>query len=421
MEAIKFVYASTFFKSAKSYISATDHAVESEKMAVIVQEVVGLRHSDRFYPGISGVCRSYNFYPTGGAQPEEGVVNLALGLGKTIVDGGISWTYSPAHPQAPPPYRSVRDLLKNSQLQFWAVHMGRPPEYNPIAETEYMVRLSLAEAEYDGTLDHIASTYNAASDRVTMGIGAQGPRVINFAPLLTLGDIPFNDLIKELLSICEKNLDAPVEIEFAMTLDRVRPPGARFGFLQVRPMVVSDQIVEIAPKELQSAGLLAASEQVMGNGVIDFIRDVVYVKPGSFSARFTRKIAAEIESINKSLVDTGRRCLLIGFGRWGSSDPWLGIPVDWSQISSAKVIVEATLPDMNVEPSQGAHFFHNMTSFGVSYFSVHHGSQPGIDWNWLSAQETAGETEHVRHVSLKKPLRVKVDGRNGQGAIWRPL
>ncbi len=185
MEAIKFVYASTFFKTARGYIRATDHDVESEKMAVILQEVVGRRHGDRFYPHISGVARSFNFYPVGRARPEEGVVNLALGLGKTIVDGGITWTYSPAHPSAPPPYGSIGDLMKNSQLRFWAVNMGRPPEYNPIAETEYLLQADIGQAEYDGTLKVTASTYNAQSDRLTMGIGNQGPRVLNFAPLLT--------------------------------------------------------------------------------------------------------------------------------------------------------------------------------------------------------------------------------------------
>jgi hypothetical protein len=216
--------------------------------------------------------------------------------------------------------------------------------------------------------------------------------------------------------LCSDKVDAPVEIEFAMTL---APSNyARFGFLQVRPMVVSDQRVEIGPDELEGPGLLAGSTRVMGNGAVDDINDVVYVKPDTFEARDTIAIATEIERINLALVDEGRHSLLMGFGRWGSSDPWLGIPVTWDQISSAKVIIEATLPAMNVELSQGSHFFHNMTSFQVSYLSVHHDSRPGIDWDWLNRQETVEETPHVRHVRLMKPLRIKVDGRNGRAGIW---
>jgi hypothetical protein len=306
--------------------------------------------------------------------------------------------------------------MKYSQLRFWAVNMGRPPAYNPTEETEYLVQSELGQAEYDGTLKHIASTYNAASDRLTMGIGIDGPRVINFAPLLTLGDIPFNALVKELLSLCQDKVDTHVEMELAVTLTNA--DTVRLGFLQVRPMVVSNQLVTIEPEELEGPALLAASNQAMGNGIVDTIEDVVYVKPDVFEARSTPAIAAEIEQINKSLIGEGRRSLLMGFGRWGSSDPWLGIPVAWDQIASAKVIVEATLPTMNVEPSQGSHFFHNMTSFQVSYLSVHHGSRPGIDWGWLRGQKAVKETRHVCHVRLKSPLLIKVDGRSGRAGIW---
>jgi hypothetical protein len=240
--------------------------------------------------------------------------------------------------------------------------------------------------------------------------------VVNFAPLLTLREVPFNDLVKDILTLCKERLKAQVEIEFALTLDRSRQ--ANLGFLQVRPMVVSSQIVEIGPDELGGSYLLIATDRVMGNGVIDSIRDVVYVKPDSFEARYTEQIARELQQINTGLVNDNRPCLLIGFGRWGSSDPWLGIPVNWDQISSAKVIVEATQPSMNVEPSQGSHFFHNMTSFQVCYLSVHHDHQPGINWDWFHQRKAAGETEHVRHIRIEKPLRIKVDGRNGRAGIW---
>jgi len=417
VEAIKFVYASTFFRRARSYIRATGHSPEEEKMAVIVQEVVGLRHGIRFYPDVSGVARSFNFYPAGRTRPEEGVVNLALGLGKTIVDGGVAWTYSPAHPQAPPPYNSVNDLLKQTQVEFWAVNMGPPPPYDPVNETEYLLNPSITEAEQDGTLRHIASTYLAESDRLTIGTGPPGPRLLNFAPLLTVEEWPINSLILALLRTAESALGEKVEIEFAMTLPERRGEPVRFGFLQTRPMVVSDQTVTIAPWETKGEGVLAVSRRAMGNGSEAVIRDIVYVKPDGFDPMRTREIAAELETLNRELLEAGRPYLLIGFGRWGSSDPSLGIPVEWGQIAGARTVVESTLPSMNVEPSQGAHFFHNISSFRVAYFTVGHEEGPGIDWAWLGSQRAVADRRFIRHVRLDAPLLVKVDGRSSLGVI----
>lgn len=419
VEAIKFVYSSVFFKDAKSYIGATKQSIENEKMAVIIQEVVGKRHWDRFYPHISGVARSYNFYPTGHANPEDGVVDLALGLGKTIVDGDRSWTYSPAFPKAVPPYNSIGDLLKETQTEFWTINMGRPPEYDPIKETEYMMKGNLKDAELDGTLDFLASTYVPDRDRISPGIGAKGPRLLNFAPILVNTQIPLNNLIKTLLKLCEDAVGTAVEIEFAITLDNRTGLPARFGFLQVRPMVVSDEKVDVSMDELIGDNILAASENVLGNGIIDGIQDVVYVKPESFSAQNSPHIAMELENLNRKFISSGNPYLLIGFGRWGSSDPWLGINVNWGQISGAKVIVEATLPDMNVELSQGSHFFHNITSLKISYFSVHHEGKYKIKWGWLDRQNVVTEMNYVKHVKLESPLKIKVDGRSGRGVILK--
>jgi hypothetical protein len=344
-------------------------------------------------------------------------VSLALGLGKTVVDGGVCWSYSPVHPKAPPPFGSVRELLKNTQVGFWAVNMGRPAAYDPIRETEYLVEADLKAAEYDGTLTHLASTYDARSDRLVMGTGAEGARVLNFAPLLELQDLPVNDLIKNLLSVCEAAAGAAVEIEFAMTFPPKRNGPTRFAFLQVRPMVVSDELVDIDEAQMQGPGLLLTSNRAMGNGVEHSVTDVVYVKPADFEAKATRTIAGDLERINRDLMKEKRPYLLIGFGRWGSSDPWLGIPVQWGQVGGARVLVEATLPDMNVELSQGSHFFHNLSSFGVSYFSVRHTDEPGIDWRWLDDRAAVSETDHVRHIRLDQPLVIKVDGRSGRGTI----
>jgi hypothetical protein len=413
-EAVKLVYASTFFRAARGYRRATGLADKDERMAVIIQEVVGRRHGDRFYPDVSGVGRSHNFYPTGSARPEEGVVSLALGLGKTIVDGGRCWSYSAAHPGAPPPYGSVSELLEGSQTTFWAVNMGRPPEYDPVAETEYLVQGSLTDAEEDDTLRHVASTYDAGSDRLSPGTGAHGSRVVTFAPLLVLRQVPLNDVLKALIAACERALDCPVEIEFAVNLAGARP---ELGFLQVRPLVVSHERVEISESDLEAPGRLLVSRRAMGNGRIDSIRDVVYVKPNSFEARHTPAIRGEIEEVNLRLLEEERPYLLIGFGRWGSSDPWLGIPVSWAQVSGARVIVEATLPGMDVEPSQGSHFFHNISSLGVGYLTVPHRAPPPIDWAWLDDRPALTETDHVRHIRLGQPLLVEIDGRTGRGAV----
>ena len=423
VEAIKFVYASTYFREARDYIRTTGREPREEKMAVIMQEVVGRRHGDRYYPDIAGVGRSYNFYPNGPARPEEGVVNLALGLGKTIVDGGVAWTYSPAYPKKPPPFGSVNEQIRGTQAEFWAINMGKPPAYDPVSEVEYMVRANLADAEADEVLRFVASTYDGARDRMVPGLSVRGPRVVDFAPLLVWEQFPLNELIKALLKASEKAVRAKVEIEFAVTIEepRGKDPHARLGFLQVRPMMVSDETVDIAEAELTAPGVIVSSDAVMGNGAWDDVRDIVYARPEHFSTLHTPAIAEELGRINRELAEQKRAYLLIGFGRWGSSHPSLGIPVDWSQISGARAIVEATLPEMNVELSQGSHFFHNLSSFRASYFMVQYDRPFRIDWEWLSRQPVVSETELVRHVRPARAISIRVDGRTARGAIFSTL
>ena len=415
VEAIKFVYASTYFKSAEGYRRATHHRQEDEKMAVIVQEVLGEKYNDRFYPALSGVLRSYNFYPSGRARNEDGVVNLALGLGKTIVDGEPSWAFSPAYPDISPPYRSIGDLLEYSQNQFWAINMGDPPAYDPINEVEYLINENLTVAEKDGTLRYLVSTFDIGSGRLNIGMGTPGPRVINFAPLLSFKQPPLNNLIKALQTLCEAKLESPVEIEFAMNFN-----PHHFGFLQVRPMVVSADPVDMSVDGLVGGEILLASENVLGNGVREDILDIVFLKPETFESKHTRLIADELDRINQNLIHENRPYLLIVFGRLGSFDPWLGIPVNWGQVSGAKTIIEATQENFKVEMSQGSHFFHNLINLRVAYFSVPFSSNYQIDWVWLNAQEIIKDTEFVRLVRLKAPLSVKVDGRSGRGVIQKP-
>ena len=417
VEAIKYVYASTFFRDAKNYMRATKHTTADEKMAVIIQEVVGNRLGDRFYPHISGVARSHNYYPLGHAKPGDGVIDLALGLGKSIVDDGVGWSFSPAYPQANPPYVSINALLEQSQTEFWAINMGQPGEYNPIKETEYLLKFNLEDAEGDGTLRFIASTYRPQDDKIVFGIVEKGPRIVDFSPILKLDLIPLNNLLRTLLKIAEDTLERMVEIEFALTLDETRGTPARFGFLQVRPMVVSEAKVDVSLRELTGENVLVASESVLGNGILEDIQDIVYVKPEKFDIHQTQNIAAQLEVLNQQLTASGKAFLLVGFGRWGSSDPQGGIPVNFGQISGAKAIVESTLPEMNFMFSQGSHFFHNITSFRVLYFSVPHWEKYTIDWNWLKRQNAVAETESVRHVKLLSPLKIKVDGRTSRGVI----
>ena len=416
LEAIKFVYASTYFRAARSYRRACGIADDSEKMAVVVQEVVGERHGDHFYPHLSAVVRSYSFYPTGRARPEHGVASLAVGLGKTIVDGGICWSYSPRYPRTPPPFGSVRRMLQETQTRFWAIAMDSAPKYDPTAETEYLRECDLNDADYDDVLRWVASTYDAGADRLRPGTGSEGPRVVDFAPLLQLKELPLNDALKSLLEIAQSALASDVEIELAAVLPVRAGVAPRIGLLQARGLVAPEEAIEIDAPWRADAGVLLTSERALGNGVVESVRDIVYVVPETFDARHTRRIAAELERWNRMLIDEQRPYLLIGFGRWGSADPWLGVPVTWGQVSGARAIVEAPVAGLHVEPSQGSHFFHNLSSLGVFYFTVSD-RDDAVAWDWLRAQPVVAETELLRHVRIGAPLLMRVDGRASRGVI----
>lgn len=419
VEAVKLVYASAFFRGARTYRRAIGAADRDEKMAVLIQEVVGQRFGDRFYPHVSAVGKSFSYYPTGYSRPEDGVVHLALGLGKTIVDGGVCWTYSPRNPASPPPFASARSMLDETQAGFWAVNMGKPPAYDPLTETEYLVEGTLGDADYDGTLRYIASTYDGTSDRLNPGTGRDGPRVLDFAPLLKLREWPVNDALEALLALGVKTLDMPVEIEVAATLPASSDGRVRLGLVQVRAMAAPGKETEVDDADLRGAGVLLGSTKVMGNGTVETVRDVIYTRPDAFDPRHSQRMALEVDAWNRALVDEGRPYMLIGFGRWGSSDPWLGIPVTWGQVAGARVIVEATRPAQRIEPSQGSHFFHNVSSLGVMYFSTGAVEPTDLDWAWLDAQPAVAETEFLRHVRLPEPLLVRVDGRSGRGFVRR--
>jgi hypothetical protein len=292
--------------------------------------------------------------------------------------------------------------------------MGNPPEYDPTQETEYLILENLATAERDGVLRYVASTYSALSGRLSIGTGFNGPRALTFAPILVLEEIPLNHLVRELLAICQITVGAPVEIEFAMTFN-----PHRFGFLQVRAMATPGEEIHLEPDELNGENILVATEHALGNGMLDTLQDIVYSKPEAFDLKHTLAIVPELEYFNSRLLDEDRQYLLIALGRLGTTDPWLGIPINWGKISGAKVIVEATQGNVRVELSQGSHFFHNIISLGVKYFTLPISSHHRIDWDWLDQQEIVEETQFLRHIRLHKPLQVKVDGRSSRGIIYK--
>jgi hypothetical protein len=416
VEAVKFVWASTFFAAARAYRARVGSG-ETERMAVLVQEVVGRRHKSRHYPDVSGVARTLAFYRFGGSAPEEGVAQLALGLGRTIVQGEPAWTFCPARPKAMPPYRSTGDLLRETQSRFWAVRMGEPLEFDPARETEYLVHAPLAAAEEDGTLDFTASTLDPRSERLVPGLGRAGPRVLTFAPLLVLDELPLAALVRKLLSVAAEALGGPVELEFALTLPDGDEAPPRFCLLQARRMAVSSGAVDLG-EDRRGWAPLVSSDHVLGNGVVEGIADIVYLVPERFDAGKTPVMAGEIAGLNRRLLDQGRPYLLIGFGRWGSADPWLGVPVNWGDVSGAGVLVETSPRGRPIEMSQGSHFIHNLAAFAVPYACVAEGEET-IDWEWLRARPADSETEFLRHVRLETPLRVEVDGRIGKGVVLR--
>ena len=416
--AIKLVYASAFFRAAKRYIEATGHHLEEEKMAVILQQIVGSPHGDHFYPTFSGVARSYNFYPAGQMQPAEGVACVALGLGKTVVEGGQCLMFSPAHPQVLPQFATTAEMLSNSQREFFALDVGHRDTFPRAHEDASLVALGLDVAEQDGALDAIGSVYSPENDRVYDGIHRVGPRVVTFAHVLKQGVFPLAELLQQLLKVGGEAMGCPIEMEFAVDLQRT---PHEFGFLQIRPIISDEEYEDVQLDPADNEHAWCFSPNALGNGRLRNLTDVIYVDPARFDSGKTPEIALEIATLNHRLAQTGRPSIMIAPGRWGSADRWLGIPVSWEQISTAKVLVETTLGDFLVSSSQGTHFFQNLTSLRVGYLAVNPSADEGhLDWDFLARQPAVEETEHVRHVRLPEPALVQLDGRNRRAAIFKP-
>ncbi len=415
--AIKRVYASTFTRHAKDYLRATPYRLEEEKMAVIVQKVVGARHRDRYYPDFAGVARSINFYPAAPLESEDGIAAVALGLGRAVVDGERCLAFCPRYPRHIVNFSAVEDVLANSQRGFWALELD-PAAGDPEQEMRE-TRFELEAAERDGTLAALGSTYSGEDHAIYDGLSRPGVRLVTFAPVLKHGVFPLAEILSLLLETGRGGMNRPAEIEFAVRLSGEAP--AEFGFLQMRPLVPARETTELDVDEANPALLLCRSSRAMGHGRIDGLRDVVVVDFHRFDRSQSRAAGREVARFNAELLATQRPYLLIGVGRWGSTDPWLGIPVTWDQIAGARVIVESGFRDFRVAPSQGSHFFQNLTSFQVGYFTVNAEAGEGfVDWDWIAGQPAEGERGFVRHLRFAEPLVVKMNGRRNQGIIYKP-
>ncbi|MEE1546409.1 PEP/pyruvate-binding domain-containing protein [Prevotella pectinovora] len=415
--AIKSVYASVYFKDSKAYMTATRNVIDQEKMAVILQEVVGKQYGDHFYPNFSGVLRSINYYPLGYEKSEEGIASLALGLGKYIVDGGQTLRVSPYHPAQVLQTSDMEIALRQTQTQFYALDMKRVGVDFKVDDGFNILKLKVKDAENDGALNFIASTYDANDRVIRDGLYDGGRKIVSFNGVLRHGVFPLPELLKLSMHHGADSMRRPVEIEFACTLNDDRT--GEFYLLQIRPIVDSKQVLDQDIMTIPDDKCLLRSHNSLGHGVSDDIVDVVYVKTDeNFTASDNPVVAMEVERINKKFLADGKNYVLVGPGRWGSSDSWLGVPVKWPHISAAKLIVETTLKNYSVDPSQGTHFFQNLTSFGVGYFTIDENKGMGFfRKEILDAMPAVEETPHVRHVRFSKPLHIMMDGMKQEGLV----
>ena len=420
LEAIKVVYASTYFKAAREYLITTPHRIADERMAVLIQKLVGNRYGDRFYPTLSGVASSWNFYPIKGMSAEEGVSQIALGLGKTVVDGFDALRFCPRHPEILPQLTSTKDILKNAQRRFYALDMSKDSVIPGIHYDENLNHLDVSEAIGDGVADLVASTYDPVNDRISEGLLKGGSPLITFTGLLQEYIAPLPTVIDRLLDISQNGFGMPVEIEFAMNVVGYGRKQV-FHVLQVRPMVVEKIDTDVDIDELASCAIpVIASESALGHGRVLETNEIILVDQRLLDRSQTHAVTEIIERLNNVMRKRDANYLLIGPGRWGSSDSWLGIPVAWHQISSAGAIVETDFKDFEVEPSQGSHFFHNLTTFGVAYLTVHETRSSGtINWDWIDSMTPNEEFMGgiVRHITCEYPLKVYVDGKTSKGIV----
>jgi len=418
--AIKAVYASVYYKDSKSYMAATHNLIDQEKMAIVLQEVVGSQYGNHFYPAISGVARSINYYPIGNERTEDGIVNMALGLGKYIMDGNMGLRFSPLHASKILQLSSLDLALRDTQTQYYALDLDSVAKDFTIDDSFNLLKLRLREAEKEGPLRFVASTYDPQDQIIRDGFYEGGRKIISFANILQHDMFPLNEILEKILKAGQKEMGRPVEIEFAVDIRDQQL--ASFYVLQIRPIVDNKEVVHenLDKTDLNDAVLF--SRNALGNGISNDIHDVIYVKTDAFNASNNTMIAREIETINSRFVAEGNNYVLVGPGRWGSSDPWLGIPVKWPHISQARVIVESGMENYRIEPSQGTHFFQNLTSFGVGYFTVNPFLENDgfFDENFLNQQPAIHETKFIRQVRFEQPMSIKINGKKRVGVVMKP-
>ena len=421
IQAIKAVYASTFSRHSKTFLEATPYRLEEEAMAVIVQKLVGKDRDGLFYPDLSGVARSFNYYPTAPMTSADGIAAVALGLGKTVVEGSPCFRFCPSYPRHNVEFSTVEDMVANSQREFWALRSGTGQDAPGVGDEGRLARTPLHVAEEHGVLKWVGSTFSAANNTVYDGLSREGVRLVSMAPILKLDLFPLAEILKELLEVGAAGTSSPVEIEFAVNLDT--PPGQpkEFAFLQLRPLSTNRELDAIETEEVPREGLICESPAALGHGHMDEIFDVVVVDKNRFERAQSQECALAVSQFNRRLSEEDRPYVLFGVGRWGSTHSWLGIPVRWADISGAQVIVEAGFKDFRVTPSQGTHFFQNLTSLNIGYFTVNQEMGEGfVDWDWLAEREPMDEIGPVRHIRFESPVMVTMNGTTQHGIIRKP-
>ena len=421
-DAIKAVYASVFYRDSKAYMTATSNLIDQEKMAIVLQEVVGNRYNDRFYPTISGVARSLNFYPIGNEKAEDGIANIALGLGKYIVDGGQTLRFSPRHPHNILQMSTMDFALRETQTRFYALELKNLADQFSVDDSFNLLRLNLKDADADGSLKFIVSTYDPYDQVIRDGYYPGGRKILSFVNVLQHEVFPLADTLDQILHVGQDEMGRPIEIEFAVNIDPQNLGFATFYLLQVRPIVDNKEVMEEDLTLVEQEDTILTSTSVLGHGIVTDVQDIIYVKTGAFCSSNNQSIAYDIEKMNRQFTGEEKNYVLVGPGRWGSSDSWLGIPVKWPHISNARVIVECGLENYRVDPSQGTHFFQNLTSFGVGYFTINPFKGDGwFDEGYLNSLPAVEETEYLRHVRFDKPVVIKMDGKKSLGVVLKPF
>lgn len=418
--AIKSVYASAFFKDSKAYMAVTSNVIDEEKMAIVLQEVCGTKYGERFYPTISGVARSINFYPIEPEKPEDGIANIALGLGKYIVDGGQTLRFSPKYPRKILQLSTPDSALRETQKIFYALNL-RPDGFKiSVDDAINLLELNIKEAEKDNSLKHVASTFDFKNNILRDGVLFDGKRVITFSNILSHNTFPLAEIVDNTLRVGQREMGRPIEIEFAANLNRPLGEPKIFNLLQIRPIVINSATMEIDLSEIKPEDAIVISHSALGNGVIKDVKDFVYVKPSSFVPAKTQDIARRVNDINEVFVKLKKFYVLVGPGRWGSSDPWLGIPIKWPQICNARVIIESGLENYRIDPSQGTHFFQNLTSFHVGYFTINPYINDGVyNLEYLEHLPSVYEDEFIRHIRFEQPLEIMINGRKNTGVVMK--